>query len=75
VLNVQIFQDAKTGELNVIEINARFGGGFPLSWAAGSLMPLWLVQELAGETPTASLDWRDQQLMLRYDAAVHLDCR
>ena len=41
VLNVQVFSDADRGFQQVIEINARFGGGFPLSWAAGALMPVW----------------------------------
>ncbi|WP_445258381.1 ATP-grasp domain-containing protein [Nocardioides aurantiacus] len=74
VLNVQVFLDA-AGAMNVIEINARFGGGFPLSWAAGAQLPLWLVQEGAGMVPTARLDWLPDQVMLRYDAAVHLDWR
>ena len=74
VLNVQMFLSS-TGEIKVIEINARFGGGFPLTWAAGAKMPLWLVQEAGGGKPSADLDWLPDQLMLRYDAAVHLDWR
>lgn len=73
VLNVQIFQDDSSGSLNVIEINARFGGGFPLSWAAGAQFPMWLMQRLANSDPTASVDWKAETLMLRYDAAVFLD--
>lgn len=74
VLNVQIFKD-NDGVTNVIEINARFGGGFPLTWRAGAQMPLWLVEDATGAEPTASLDWLDAQVMLRYDASVLLDCR
>ena len=29
------------------EINARFGGGAPLSLAAGANMPLWLLAQIA----------------------------
>ncbi|QIK75234.1 ATP-grasp domain-containing protein [Nocardioides piscis] len=71
VLNVQIFL-ADDGDMRVIEVNARFGGGYPLSWAAGAQFPLWLVQERSGRTPTASLEWMDQYLMLRYDTAVFM---
>jgi carbamoyl-phosphate synthase large subunit len=71
VLNIQIFKDENTGELCVIEINARFGGGFPLTWAAGARYPTWLIQKLAGSTPSASLDWASGTLMLRYDAGLY----
>ena len=71
ILNVQVMVDGET--LKVIEINARFGGGFPLTWAAGSKMPLWIAQEDAGLEPTAPLDWKADQYMLRYDAMVVLD--
>lgn len=74
VLNVQMFLDDDDG-LNVIEVNARFGGGFPLTWRAGAQFPLWLVQHLNGEVSNASLDWLEDQVMLRYDAAVLLDRR
>jgi len=72
VLNIQIFKDDTTGELCVIEINARFGGGYPLTWAAGAHYPTWLIQKLAGSTPTASPEWASGTLMLRYDQGVYL---
>jgi carbamoyl-phosphate synthase large subunit len=74
VLNIQIFRTTD-GRLTVIEINARLGGGFPLTWHAGCQMPLWLVQSGQGLTPSASLGWRGDQVMLRYDRGVYLDCR
>lgn len=74
VLNIQMFKDYD-GTVNVIEINARFGGGFPLTWAAGCHMPLWLLQEAMGQVPTAPVEWLSDQVMLRYDKAVYLDCR
>lgn len=71
-LNVQIFRDAATGELAVIEINARFGGGFPLAHEAGARFPRWLIEDIAGLRSTVTDDWRANLTMLRYDAAVYL---
>ncbi len=73
-LNVQVFKDDATGELNVIEVNARFGGGFPLAWEAGGHYPRWILEELLGLPSTAAADrWRSGLVMLRYDAAVFVD--
>ncbi|MDH3246402.1 MAG: hypothetical protein OEM26_17405, partial [Saprospiraceae bacterium] len=51
-----------------IEINPRFGGGFPLSYLAGANFPRWILKEylLDGEIPYYD-DWEDKLLMLRYD--------
>lgn len=74
VLNIQIFLDQSTGEMSVIEINPRFGGGFPLSWEAGARYPQWMLEEILGLPSTAKADaWRDGLVMLRYDAAVFVD--
>ncbi len=54
----------------VFEINARFGGGYPLAHAAGAEFARWLLEEAAGRKLTASDDWRDGVRMLRYDAAI-----
>ena len=54
----------------VFEINARFGGGYPLAHAAGAEFARWLLEEAAGLEPTACDDWREAVRMLRYDAAV-----
>jgi carbamoyl-phosphate synthase large subunit len=74
VLNVQLFSDAESGVHQVIEINARFGGGFPLSWAAGALMPVWGVRDFEGAGPDqAELSrWTPGLLMLRYDQGVYV---
>ena len=74
VLNIQIFKDPENHEMKVIEMNPRFGGGFPLSYNAGANYPLWLIQEILGQNCQASWDgWRDHQLMLRYDDAVFVN--
>ena len=70
-LNVQVFVGDEPGQLAVIEMNARFGGGYPLSYAAGADFPLALVQDALGLPLTAPLEgWQDGLVMLRYDAAV-----
>jgi len=72
-LTVQVFSD-EDGGLAVIEVNARFGGGFPLAREAGADHPRWLVEEVAGLTSTADRGaWRPGLVMLRYDAAVFVD--
>ncbi len=73
-LNVQMFADETTGDLRVIEINPRFGGGFPLAWHAGGKFPQWIVQEILGLPSTASQSsWRDGLVMMRHYAAVFID--
>ena len=57
----------------VFEINARFGGGFPLAHRAGARFTQWLLEEMAGLPPSYSNAWRDRIKMLRYDAAVFVD--
>jgi carbamoyl-phosphate synthase large subunit len=53
------------------EVNPRFGGGAPLSIAAGADLALYLLQEVTGKRITARLGrFRDRLLMLRYEQAV-----
>ena len=73
-LNVQLFREEASGTLAVIEVNARFGGGYPLADAAGAVFPQWLVEEAIGlprSEPPAP--WRAGVVMLRYDDAVFVD--
>jgi carbamoyl-phosphate synthase large subunit len=68
-LNVQVFVD-EDGRSRVVEINARYGGGFPLAFEAGAHYPTWQVQELCGRAPTIAGHWQEGLVMLRYDEAV-----
>lgn len=70
VLNIQVFHDEPTQQLNVIELNARFGGGHPLAHAAGATMARWVIQDAMGLPNDAHDDWQDGLVMLRYDEAV-----
>ncbi len=59
------------GELAFIEINPRFGGGFPLALHAGADYPRWLLEWALGLPSTASPDaWGADVAMLRYDDAI-----
>jgi carbamoyl-phosphate synthase large subunit len=72
VLCCQCRRDA-TGRDYFFEINARFGGGAPLSIAAGADLPLYLLQEVLGRPISAELsNFTDNLLMLRYDEAVFI---
>ena len=71
-LNIQCFK-AQSGPALVTEINARFGGGFPLANEAGAGFPVWMLEEILGLPSTARFDsWTDKLTMLRYDSAVFL---
>jgi carbamoyl-phosphate synthase large subunit len=70
-LAIQVFADERFTDPTVIELNARFGGGFPLSRQAGADFPRWILEEVVGLPSSARADgWRDGLVMLRYDAAV-----
>lgn len=67
-LTFQFFRKRNTGELFLIELNARFGGGFPLSLAAGANFPRWLYEEWIIEKPVKEYrSWIDGLTMLRFD--------
>lgn len=69
-MTVQLFLTADRA-VKFIEINPRFGGGFPLSAAAGARYPDWLVAWALGRDPEVTLDgWTDGLVMLRWDDAV-----
>lgn len=70
VLNIQCFL-APSGDIRVIEINARVGGGYPLAHHAGAPFTRWLLDEVRGELPAASFDgWVDDLAMLRFDSSI-----
>lgn len=64
---------ADDGACGVFEINARFGGGYPLAHHAGAKFSRWLLQDAVGIENDFSMDWREGVTMLRYDAAVFID--
>jgi carbamoyl-phosphate synthase large subunit len=69
VLNVQMFSDGISS--GVVEINARFGGGYPLTWRAGGRYSEWLVREVAWhEKPPVEPQLDYHLTMLRWDDEV-----
>lgn len=65
-LTLQAFQTADGPVLS--EINARFGGGVPLAFAAGGAYPRWLLAMLEGEVIPPSLGTYESGLfMTRYN--------
>ena len=53
-LDVDIMQRAN-GDYCVLELNPRFGGGYPFSYEAGANMPLAIIKWLRGEEVDASI--------------------
>ena len=70
-LTMQFFFNQETKRVIGIEINPRFGGGYPLSYLAGANYPKFLIQEyILNETFEYFDQWEDNLLMLRYDDEV-----
>ena len=73
-ITIQVFFNPETKVIIGIEINPRFGGGFPLSYLAGANYPLWLIQEyLDSQEIPFFKDWKNNLLMLRYDAEILME--
>ena len=71
--NVQCFREPD-GELQVTDVNPRFGGGFPLPTAAGSGYPELALQLANGERPEPRLgDFREGVVMTRFFSEVILE--
>jgi carbamoyl-phosphate synthase large subunit len=68
---LQLFYRASDQDIKGIEINPRFGGGFPLSYYANANFVEYILREyLLNEQIAYSEDWLDHTLMLRYDEDV-----
>lgn len=58
------------GPPRFFEVNPRFGGGSPLSIAAGANLPRYVLQEILGKPIDEDIDFQENLMMLRYDQAV-----
>ena len=65
-LTFQFFASKQEDRWLASELNPRFGGGFPLSYAAGANYPEWLIREylLHEEIPVFD-NWKDRTAMVR----------
>lgn len=61
------------GEASIFEINARFGGGYPLAHRAGAPFAKWLLAESIGAAVDYDHEWKPGVRMLRYDSAHFIE--
>ncbi len=59
-------------KIYAIEINPRFGGGYPLSYLAGANFPKWIIEEylLENDIEDKFNSWESDLLMIRYDDEI-----
>ena len=70
-LTIQLFK--RDNEIIFIEINPRFGGGYPLSFLAGADYAKFIKDIYEGRELSYFEGWKDNLIMLRYDAEVLVD--
>ena len=70
-LTIQLFKT--NDKIYFIEINPRFGGGYPLSYLAGADYAKMLIDDYLGKKLDYFEGWKDNLIMLRYDSEVLVD--
>ena len=71
ILNIQAFYDLHDNTFQVIEINPRIGGGFPLAHQAKGTYIEWLCQEWLDHKQVEPFErWTESLLMMRYRDAI-----
>lgn len=70
---LQLFYHPETKDIVGIEINPRFGGGYPLTYMSGANFPDLLIREcFLNQKVEYFDDWKDNMLMLRFDDAIYV---
>jgi carbamoyl-phosphate synthase large subunit len=71
-ITFQVFVNLDNQKIFGIEINPRFGGGYPLSYLAGGNFPKWLIEEYFFENKSIGPfhSWEKDLMMLRYDDEI-----
>lgn len=68
---IQLFYRDTDNDVVGIEINPRYGGGYPLSYYSGANFPKMMIDEYINDKQLEySSDWQDNTVMLRYDSQV-----
>jgi carbamoyl-phosphate synthase large subunit len=60
----------QNGPPRFFEVNPRFGGGSPLSIAAGANLPRYVLQEAMEQPIDKNISFQENLMMLRYDKAI-----
>lgn len=72
-LTIQVFLHKTKNIMKGIEINPRFGGGYPLTYLSGANYTKWVIEEYLLDKEIIDFNgWESDLLMLRYDAEVLL---
>lgn len=70
-ITLQLMYNGKENQFFGIEINPRFGGGYPISHLAGAnYIRLLLEEYLQGKSVSYSEDWEQNLLVLRHDQEI-----
>ena len=71
-LTFQFFLEKEGNRIVGIEVNPRFGGGYPLSYLSGANYIKWILEEyILDKCIDDKFDsWEDNLLMLRYDKEI-----
>jgi carbamoyl-phosphate synthase large subunit len=70
-ITLQVFRNNITHLILGIEINPRFGGGYPLSYFAGANYPEFIIREYILNQNIDFFDkWEANMLMIRYDDEI-----
>ncbi len=73
-ITLQLFKSKSSDEIFGIEINPRFGGGYPLAYLAGANYPKWIIEEYLQDKTVSRFDnWDSNKLLLRYDHEMTID--
>lgn len=69
-INIQLI--GKDNDYKIIEINPRFGGGYPLAHQAGANFPKLLLNKLSNKKNIINIgNYTENLYMLRYDKAIY----
>lgn len=71
-MTLQIFSNKN--KFSAIELNARFGGGYPMSYLSGANFPEMIIKEyFYDEEPIFYDGWDKDKLFLRYDSTININ--